>query len=140
LHNPRTGILTTQNKEDCICSGSKLWIFDGSCWKFPPFLGHLMTSRKYVSLCSDELRITCNEMNVLWGSCLPEDWLDICTHPPMDEVNKIWTSKKKRSKCRHKHTHPEIKKFLPPQKKTQRSKDADAHNPSEILLPRNSRP
>jgi hypothetical protein len=51
----------------------------------------------------------------------------------MDEVNKIRTPKKK-----------EIKKFLPyPSEKTQRSKDADAHNPSETAFStplRNSRP
>jgi hypothetical protein len=39
---------------------------------------------------------------------------------------------------------PEIKKFLPyPSKKTQRSKDADAHNPSKTAFSnplRNSRP
>jgi hypothetical protein len=60
----------------------------------------------------------------------------------MYEVNKIWTPRKKRSKCRHKHP-PEIKKFLPyPLEKTQRSKDADAHNPSETAFStplRNSR-
>ena len=42
------------------------------------------------------------------------------------------------------NTPPEIKKFLPyPSEKTQRSKDADAHNPSETAFSnplRNSRP
>jgi hypothetical protein len=52
----------------------------------------------------------------------------------MDEVNKIGTPKKERSKCRHKHP-PEMKKFLPyPSEKTQRSKDADAHNPQKWLF------
>jgi hypothetical protein len=63
----------------------------------------------------------------------------------MDKFNKIWTPKKKRSKCRPKHAPPpEIKKCLPyPSEKTQRSKDADAHNPSETAFSnplRNSRP
>jgi hypothetical protein len=40
------------------------------------------------------------------------------THPPMDEVNKIWTPKKKRSKCRHKHPPQKLRNFcLTPQKK-----------------------
>jgi hypothetical protein len=64
--------------------------------------------------------------------------------PPMDEINKIWTPKKKRSKCWHKHPPPEIKKFLPYlSEKMQRSKDADVHNPSEMTFSnplRNSRP
>jgi hypothetical protein len=51
--------------------------------------------------------------------------------------------KKDQSADRHKHP-PEIKKFFPyPSEKTQRSKDADAHNPSETAFSnplRNSRP
>jgi hypothetical protein len=49
--------------------------------------------------------------------------------PPMDDVNKIWTPKKK-IKVPTQTTPPpkKIKKFLPyPSEKTQRSKDADAH-------------
>jgi hypothetical protein len=53
----------------------------------------------------------------------------------MGPFHLIYTPpKKKGSKCRHKHP-PEIKKFLPyPSEKTQRSKDADAHNPSEMAF------
>jgi hypothetical protein len=52
----------------------------------------------------------------------------------MEEFNKIRTPKKKRSECRT-NTPPEIKKYLPyPSEKTQRSKDADAHNPSEMAF------
>jgi hypothetical protein len=63
----------------------------------------------------------------------------------MDEVNKIWTPKKKdQSANTNPPPPPEIKKFLPyPSEKTQRSKDADAHNPSEMAFSnplRNSRP
>jgi hypothetical protein len=56
--------------------------------------------------------------------------------PPMDKVNKIWTPKKKKDQIADTNTHtPEIKKFLPyPSEKTQRSKDADAHNPSEMAF------
>jgi hypothetical protein len=44
----------------------------------------------------------------------------------MDDVNKIWTPKKK-IKVPTQTTPLEIKKFLPyPSEKTQRSKDADA--------------
>ena len=61
----------------------------------------------------------------------------------MDEVNKIWTPKKK-DQSADTNTPPEIKKFLPyPSEKTQRSKDADAHNPSEMAFSnplRSSRP
>jgi hypothetical protein len=62
----------------------------------------------------------------------------------MDEVNKIWTPKEKKIKVPTQAPHSEIKKFLPyPSEKTQRSKDADAHNPSETAFSnpvRNSRP
>jgi hypothetical protein len=61
----------------------------------------------------------------------------------MDEVNKIRTPKKK-DQSADTNTPSEIKKFLPyPSEKTQRSKDADAHNPSETAFStplRNSRP
>jgi hypothetical protein len=61
----------------------------------------------------------------------------------MDEINKIWTPKKK-DQSADTNTPPEINKFLPyPSEKTQRSKDADAHNPSEMAFSnpfRNSRP
>jgi hypothetical protein len=69
---------------------------------------------------------------------------------PFNVHTPLWTSSikfqplRKKSKCRHKHPPPEIKKFLPyPSEKTQRSKDADAHNPSEMAFSnplRNSRP
>ena len=62
----------------------------------------------------------------------------------------LWTSSIKFEPLRKKYqsadtnTPPEIKKFLPyPSEKTQRSKDADAHNPSETAFStplKNSRP
>ena len=62
----------------------------------------------------------------------------------MDEFNKISTPKKKIKVPTQTPSPPEIKKFLPyPSEKTQRSKDADAHNPSEMAFSnplRNSRP
>jgi hypothetical protein len=52
----------------------------------------------------------------------------------MDEVSKILTSKKKRSKCRHKPPS-EICKFSPyASEKSHTSKDADRLNPSETTL------
>jgi hypothetical protein len=67
--------------------------------------------------------------------------------PPL--TGPLWTRSIKFEPLRKKYQStqihpPEIKKFLPyPSEKTQRSKDADAHNPSEtaFLTPlRNSRP
>ena len=69
---------------------------------------------------------------------------------PFNVHTPLWTSSIKFEPLRRKdqsgdaNTPPEIKKFLPyPSEKTQRSKDADAHNPSETAFStplRNSRP
>jgi hypothetical protein len=62
----------------------------------------------------------------------------------MEEFNKIWTLWKKDQSADTNTPPPEIKKFLPyPSEKTQKSKDADAHNPPETDFSnphRNSRP
>jgi hypothetical protein len=70
---------------------------------------------------------------------------------PFNVHTPLWTSSIKFERLRKKDqsadtetTPPEVKKFLPyPSEKTQRSKDADAHNPSETAFStplRNSRP
>jgi hypothetical protein len=69
---------------------------------------------------------------------------------PFNVHTPLWTSSIKIEPLRKKdqiadtNTPPEIKKFWPyPSEKTQRSKDADAQNPSEMAFSnplRNSRP
>jgi hypothetical protein len=69
---------------------------------------------------------------------------------PFNVHTPLWTRSIKfeplrKKDCADTNTHtPEIKKFLPyPSEKTQRSKDADGHNPSETAFSnplRNSRP
>jgi hypothetical protein len=69
---------------------------------------------------------------------------------PFNVHTPLWTSSIKFEPLRKKdqsadtNTPPEIKKFWPyPLEKTRRSKDADAHNPSEMAFSnplRNSRP
>ena len=55
----------------------------------------------------------------------------------MDEVNKVWTRKKKRSKCRHKHPPPpEIKKFLPYPSEKNAKIEWLFQTPSDILVHR----
>jgi hypothetical protein len=83
-----------------------------------------------------------------WESNLTYDLWNVAI--PFNVHTPLWTSSIKFEPLRKKdqsadtNTPPEIKKFLPyPSEKTQRSKDADAHNPSEMAFStplRNSRP
>ena len=69
---------------------------------------------------------------------------------PFNVHTPLWTRsikfepQRKKDQSADTNTPPEINKFLPyPSEKTQRSKDADAHNPSEMAFSnpfRNSRP
>ena len=75
---------------------------------------------------------------------------DVLGAIPFNIHTPLWTRSIKFKPLRKKdqsadtNIPPEIKKFLPyPSEKTQRSKDADAHNPSETAFSnplRNSRP
>jgi hypothetical protein len=64
--------------------------------------------------------------------------------PPLRTRSIKFEPLRKKYQSANTNTPPEIKKFLPyPSEKTQRSKDADAHNPSETAFSnplRNSRP
>jgi hypothetical protein len=64
--------------------------------------------------------------------------------PPLWTRSIKFEPLRKKDQSADTNTPPEIKKFLPyPSEKTQRSKDADAHNPSETAFSnplRNSRP
>ena len=65
-------------------------------------------------------------------------------HTPLWARSIKFEPPRKKDQSADTNTPPEIKKFLPyPSEKTQRSKDADAHNPSETAFSnplRNSRP
>jgi hypothetical protein len=65
-------------------------------------------------------------------------------HTPLCTRSIKFEPLRKKDQSADTNTPPEIKKFLPyPSEKTQRSKDADAHNPSETAFStplRNSRP
>jgi hypothetical protein len=65
-------------------------------------------------------------------------------HPPLWTRSIKFEPLRKKDQSADTNTPPEIKKFLPyPSEKTLRSKDADAHNPSEMAFSNplgNSRP
>ena len=81
-------------------------------------------------------------MNVLRPALLGAIPFNI--HTPLCTRSIKFEPLRKKDQSADTNTPPEIKKFLPyPSEKTQRSKDADAHNPSETAFSnplRNSRP